>query len=61
MPKRQYFFCYDPRLAKFLIENNIKYITKAIHPGNLKIFWLFEQTEMLSEQIKRFKETIKKQ
>ncbi|WP_339171210.1 hypothetical protein [Anoxybacillus sp. FSL W8-1294] len=49
---KNYFFCYDKRLADFLrYKKNIEYITKARSVKNGFIFYLFEKSESLQESI----------
>lgn len=55
MSNNKYFFCYDYKLASFLNSKKIRYITKAINPNSNMFFWLYEQTEELSNSIKEFK------
>ncbi|GGJ77136.1 hypothetical protein GGR02_003024 [Anoxybacillus voinovskiensis] len=50
--KKEYFFCYDQRLADFLrYEKNIEYITKARSVKNNFIFYLFEKSDLLQTAI----------
>lgn len=49
---KNYFFCYDKRLADFLrYKKNITYITKARSVKNDFIFYLFEKSESLQISI----------
>ncbi|MED0717438.1 hypothetical protein [Aeribacillus composti] len=49
---KNYFFCYDKRLADFLrYEKGFSYITKARSVKNGFIFYLFEKSESLQDSI----------
>lgn len=55
-----YYFCYNPRLAKYLrYDCNLPFITKAKHIDTNNKFWLFEQTEELTKAIHTYKEIYK--
>ncbi|MGF9975326.1 hypothetical protein [Viridibacillus arvi] len=44
---KNFFFCYDVKLSKFIKENNIPYFMKARSMKDNKIFTMYEQTEQL--------------
>lgn len=52
---RDYFFCYDKLLMKYLRSNGHKYITKAINPNTKNMFALFEVSDELNEAIQNYK------
>lgn len=52
---KDYFFCYNKRLATFIKENNIKQITVAQDLESKKIFTLFEATPELQVVIAKYK------
>ncbi|MBY6278447.1 hypothetical protein [Symbiobacterium thermophilum] len=57
---KNYFFCYDKRLADFLrYEKNIQYITKAYADRTLKKFYLFPVTDELNQAIKEYHASVK--
>jgi len=57
--KSKYFFCYDPRLKRFLIANNHgRIITHALHNKTKRPFWLFENDDNLDNGIKKYREYI---
>jgi len=57
---KDYFFCYNPKLARFLRhEKDIEYIIKAKHTNTDKIFYLFEQSKELSNGINEYKKISK--
>ncbi|MBE2922279.1 hypothetical protein HPJ93_10830 [Anoxybacillus flavithermus] len=57
---KNYFFCYDKRLADFLrYKKNITYITKAYADRTLKKFYLFSVTDELIQAIKEYHASVK--
>jgi len=57
---KDYFFCYNPKLAQFLRhEKNIEYITKAKHTNTDKLFYLFERSQKLSDGIEEYQNITK--
>lgn len=52
-----FFYCYNEELAKYLrFTKNISFITKARHVKTNKIFYLFMQTQQLTEAINTYKD-----
>lgn len=52
-----YFFCYNGSVASYLKHiKRIPFITEAIQPRNGSRFWLFEQTEELSQALTEYKQ-----
>lgn len=55
MDNKQFFFCYDANLSKFLKFNKgMRYILKAINPSSNKMFWLYWQSAELTKAIDEF-------
>ena len=53
---KNYFFCYDKRLADFIrYKKGIDYITVAQNPKTKKIFALFPITQELQQAINEYK------
>lgn len=49
MDSRDFFFCYDPKLAKHLkFTLGINYITNAKQKDTENEFWLFPKSKLLS-------------
>ena len=44
----KFYFCYDPKLANKLKQENQKLITVAIAPSTNKTFWLYQRTKKLT-------------
>lgn len=53
--KVAYFFCYNPRLRKYLSQNGLTWIGKDIHGETGKTYWMFAQSEELSHLILKYK------
>ncbi|MGF9826630.1 hypothetical protein [Brevibacillus agri] len=54
---KNYFFCYNGSVASYLRHiKGILFITEAIQPRNGSRFWLFEQTDELSEALTEYKQ-----
>lgn len=53
--RERFFFCYDRKLKKYLVDNKVWYIHEAINSNNMRKFWLFEWDENLKEGIENFK------
>jgi hypothetical protein len=59
---RDYFFCYSGSVASYLKHiKGIPFITEAIQPRNGSRFWLFEQTEELSNALTEYRQLKQKQ
>lgn len=55
-----YFFCYSPTLHKFIHNKyKIKFVCTALHTGDKRQFWLYEQSEMLTKAITEYKAIFK--
>lgn len=48
MKKVSYFYCYSPRLRKFLDQNGTRWVGRDVHHKTKKTFWVFEQSTRLS-------------
>lgn len=57
--EKKVFFCYNPRLRKWLDQNGTSWIDKGIHSVTNKPYWVFEQSTRLSNLIKEYKGTTK--
>jgi hypothetical protein len=44
----KYYFCYSSNLYKEIKLHNIKYISKSINPSTNRTFWIYEQSDQLS-------------
>lgn len=54
-PKRvTYFYCYNPKLRKFLGENGLSWIDRDINPSNGFPYWTFAQSTQLGRLIKEY-------
>ena len=54
---KSYFFCYNGSVASYLKHfKGIPFITEAIQPRNGSRFWLFEQSEELSQALTEYKQ-----
>lgn len=52
-----YFFCYNGSVASYLKHiKGIPFITEAVQPKNGSRFWLFEQSEELSQALNDYKQ-----
>ncbi|MDN4094175.1 hypothetical protein QYF48_15285 [Brevibacillus agri] len=53
---KSFFFCYNGSVASYLRHiKGIPFITQAISPKDGQHFWLFEQTEELSQGLRDYK------
>lgn len=60
MNNKEFFFCYDLVMADWIINTGgYPFITKAIHPKSGDTFFLFKQSDILSDLILKF-QTMKK-
>lgn len=54
---KSYFFCYNGSVASYLKHiKGIPFITQAVSIKNGEQFWLFEQSEELSQALKDYKQ-----
>lgn len=61
MDSKDFFFCYDQRLAKHLKFNlGISYITNAKQKDTENEFWLFPKSELLNTGIKEWRDRMQK-
>lgn len=52
MTVKDFYFCYDKKVAKYLrYDKGIEFITVARHDKTGKRFWLFLQSEELSKAL----------
>lgn len=51
----EFFYCYNPALKTYIIKNGIKYNGIGINPNSNKKYWMFQQTDHLSECIENYK------
>lgn len=54
--KNKYFYCYSNNLKNRLLEEGERFICVGINERSNKRFWLFEQSEKLSEVLTDWKE-----
>ncbi|WP_158735133.1 hypothetical protein [Alteribacillus sp. YIM 98480] len=54
--KKDVFYCYDAKLAKFLKDKGVYSLTTAINPASKNMFTMFVSTDEMQEYIKEFKE-----
>ena len=51
--KSKLFFCYKPKLKKYLMDKGHRYIFVDVNKEG-KTFWLFERTNELTQHIDEF-------
>ena len=51
--KSKLFFCYEPKLKKYLMDKGHRYIFVDVNKEG-KTFWLFERTDELTKHIDEF-------
>lgn len=51
----KYFYCYSENLMLKLKEKGLRYITMAKHIKNDKVFWLYENSEIITEVLNEWK------
>ena len=51
--KSKLFFCYKPKLKKYLMDKGHRYIFVDVNKEG-KTFWLFERTDELTKHIDEF-------
>lgn len=52
------FYCYSKPLKDFLVLNEQKYFSKAIHEKTNKKYWMFFENEELNNLLERWKNNI---
>lgn len=52
---KNFFYCYNPKLRRFIHENGIKWIDKGINKNSGYMRWIFERSEELDRLIIRYK------
>lgn len=55
MEQREYFYCYNIAVSRYLESKGIKYITVAREPKSNKLFSLYEQTQELTDLLREYK------
>lgn len=53
--EKRLFYCYSPRLRKFLDQNGTSWVNKGTHEVSNKPFWVFEQSTRLGELLEKYK------
>lgn len=53
---KDFFYCYNPKLHKFLEDNGIKYFLKAKSIKDGKIFTMYKKDDTLSHFLVKYKE-----
>lgn len=53
---KDFFYCYNPKLHKFLEQNGIDYFLKAKSVKDNKIFTMYKKSKKLSNCIAKYKE-----
>jgi hypothetical protein len=50
-----YFFCYDSELSRYLkFEKGFSFITSALHPKSIRLFYLYKRDDKLNEAINEY-------
>lgn len=52
---RDFFYCYDHNLSRYLTNNGIRYITKAISSKSYRTYYMFLITEELNAAIQQYR------
>lgn len=52
---KTYFYCYNPKLKNFLNLNGLTWTDRGINKKTEFPYWMFNQTERLSELILKYK------
>ena len=52
---KDFFYCYNYKLNKYLQERGFKFITRAINPESKKIFNMYYNTKELTNAINNYK------
>lgn len=48
------FYCYNPKLRKYLDQNGTRWIEKGVHFKTGNPFWVFERSTRLSSLLDEF-------
>lgn len=51
----KYFYCYSPKLRRFITEQGINWTDRGINENSGHRYWVFANNEKLSEVIKKYK------
>lgn len=57
--KKEMFYCYSPKLRRFLDENGIKWEGKGINKNSGFPYWLFKRGSMLERLIEEYRNKTK--
>jgi hypothetical protein len=55
-PNRGYYFAYSREVYRHLKQNGFSYICTGLHTESKKQFYLFKQTDQLSEALSEYSE-----
>lgn len=55
LTNRDFFFCYSPKLASYITQNGINYITVANHTKTGDTFSLFQKSDRLQKIIEEYR------
>lgn len=53
---KKYFYCYSIKLNKFLLGNNLKYISQGVNPNSGFRYYLYESNDQFNEVFSHYKE-----
>lgn len=56
LTQRDFFFCYSKKVSDFLTLKGVKYITKAINPGNGDYYALYHKSDSFSKAMDMYDE-----
>lgn len=57
MEKKDFFYCYSPKLKRFLVENGVEYFHRGLNEKTEKYFWVFNRKdEKLGEYLTAWSE-----
>lgn len=51
----KYFYCYNARMSKFIIDKGVQYVTQAYHKETWNMFTLFERSDQLEQAIQEYR------
>lgn len=54
MSNKDYFYCYSPRLRRFIREGGTRWIEKGVNPKSGYPYWVFEHCKRLEELLKEY-------
>lgn len=54
LTNKDFYFCYNVKLSKYLHENGIRFIIHAKNNDN-KRFWLYQQSDTLTKKILEYR------